>query len=201
MPITDTAIDDQRSFTLIRQGGKMRDKGYAVLFRRYAPHFRKFYLYQGLNAADADDIVQETFANIVQHCDSYQGDSPLAAWLWRIARNCMNDHFRRTNARPAENLDDEGWDALEQESDAMRTFDPPPANETLEDCVQLRFAEFAKKFPERAHAFSLVMEGSDTAHIAAAIQRTPGATREFISQSRKRIEEFLRPCRDYLSAA
>lgn len=200
MPTTDTAIDDQRSFTLIRQGGKMRDQGVTSLYHRYATHFRKFYLYQGLNAADADDIVQETFVNIVRYCDNYQGDSPLAAWLWRIARNCMTDHFRRTKARPAENLDDEGWDALEQESEAMRTFDSPSANDTLEDCVERGFAEFAKNFPERAHALSLWKEGFDTAYIAAAIQRTQGATREYISQCRKRIEEFLRPCREYLSA-
>lgn len=69
MPITDTAIDDQRSFTLIRQGGKMRDQGVTLLYRRYASHFHKFYLYQGLNAADADDIVQETFVNMAMaHC-------------------------------------------------------------------------------------------------------------------------------------
>ena len=201
MPITDSTMDAQRSFTMIRQGGKLRDQGVTSLYRRYAAHFRKFYLYQGLNVADADDIVQEAFVNIVRHCNTYNGDSPLEAWLWRIARNCMNDHFRRTKARPAENLDDDGWDALEQESEAMRTVDAPPAKESLEDCVERGFAEFAKKFSERAHVLSLVMEGFDTAHIAATIQRTPGATREFISQSRKRIEEFLLPCRDYLSAA
>ena len=201
MPITDSTMDAQRSFTMIRQGGKLRDQGVTSLYRRYAAHFRKFYLYQGLSAADADDIVQEAFVNIVRHCNTYNGDSPLEAWLWRIARNCMNDHFRRTKARPAENLDDDGWDALEQESEAMRTVDAPPAKESLEDCVERGFAEFAKKFSERAHVLSLVMEGFDTAHIAATIQRTPGATREFISQSRKRIEEFLLPCRDYLSAA
>lgn len=193
-------MDDQRSFALIRQGGKMRDQGVASLYRKYAAHFRKFYLCQGLNAADADDIVQETFVNIVRHCDGYQGDAPLEAWLWRIARNCMNDHFRRAKARPAENLDDDGWDALEQASEAMRAFDPPPANETLEDCVERGFAKFSKNFPERAHVLSLVMESMDTAHIAAAIQRSPGATREYISQCRKRIEEFLLPCKEYLSA-
>jgi len=115
MPITDATMAAQRSFTMIRQGGKLRDQGVTSLYRRYAAHFRKFYLYQGLSAADADDIVQEAFVNIVRHCNTYNGDSPLEAWLWRIARNCMNDHFRRTKARPAENLDDDGWDALEQE--------------------------------------------------------------------------------------
>lgn len=178
----------------------MRDQGVAALYRKHAAHFRKFFLRQRLNVADAEDVVQEIFVKIVRHCDAYNGESPIEAWLWRIARNCMNDHFRSSNARPAESLTEEEWDTLEGESEAMRTFDPPPANETLEDCVQQGFAEFTKRFPERAHALSLVMEGFDTAHIAAAIQRTPGATREFISQSRKRIEEFLLNCRDYLSA-
>ena len=198
MQETDTTMDAQRSFTLIRQGGKLRDQGVTLLYRKYAAHFRKFFLYQGLNMADAEDIVQETFFNIVRHCNTYNGDSPLEAWLWRVARNCMNDHFRRTKARPTETLDDDGWDKLAQVSEAMRTFDSPPANTTLEECVEMGFAEFAKNFSERAHVLSLVMEGFDTAYIAATIQRTHGATREFISQSRKRIEEFLVPCRDYL---
>lgn len=200
MLATDTNIDDQNSLNLIRQGGNMRDKGVGMLFRKYAAHFRKFYLYQGLNEADAEDTVQDTFINIIRHCDSYKGDSPLEAWLWRIARNCMNDHFRRIKARPMDNLDDEGWDELERDLEAMRVFDPLPVGETLEKCVERGFAEFSRRFSERAHALSLVMEGFDTAYIAATIQRTPGATRQFISQSRKRIEEFLLPCREYLSA-
>jgi RNA polymerase sigma-70 factor, ECF subfamily len=201
MPMTDTTMDDQQSFNLIRQGGKMTDQGVTLLYRRYATHFRKFYIYQGLNAADAEDIVQETFIKIVRHCDTYKADSPLVAWLWTIARNCMNDHFRRTKTRATENLDDEGWIALEQGSEAMRTFDTPLSKGSLEDCVEHGFAEFAKKFSERAHVLSLLMEGFDTKHIAAVIQRNPGATREYISQCRKKIEEFLLPCKEYLSAA
>jgi RNA polymerase sigma-70 factor (ECF subfamily) len=194
-------MDDQQSFNLILQGGKIRDQGVTLLYRRYATHFRKFYIYQGLNAADAEDIVQEAFIKIVRHCDTYNGNSPLVAWLWTIARNCMNDHFRRTKTRATENLDDDGWSALEEASDAMRTFDTPVTTGTLEDCVERGFTEFAKKFSERAHVLSLMMEGFDTNYIASIIQRNHGATREYISQCRKKIEEYLLPCKEYLSAA
>ena len=207
MLTTNSNDDDLNSLNLIRQGGMMRDQGVAELYRKYGKQFRDKFLRQRLNVADAEDIVQETFINIVRHCDKYNG-SPLRAWLWLIANNCMNDHFRRTKARPSLNFDAEGWEMLERkpeaygaEPDAMLKFDPQPGNESLEDCVERGFAEFTKVFGERAHVLSLVMEGFDTAHIAATIQRTPGATREFISQSRKRIEEFLLPCREYLSAA
>jgi RNA polymerase sigma-70 factor, ECF subfamily len=201
MTDNDMKIDEQHGFNLICQGGKLRDQGVTLLFRKYAAHFRKFYLYQGLSAADAEDIVQETFIKIVRKCDTYQADAPLAAWLWTIARNCMNDHFRRVKVRPTDNFDDEGWDALEQQSEHMRVFDNPRESDTLEECVARGFAEFAKKFSERAHVLSLLMEGFDTNHIAAVIQRNPGATREYISQCRKKIEEFLLPCKEYLSAA
>jgi RNA polymerase sigma-70 factor (ECF subfamily) len=201
MSKTETNVDDLQSLNLIRHGGKMRDQGVAELYRKHAAHFRKYFLYQGLNATDAEDIVQETFVKIIRNCESYRGDAPIIAWLWVIARNCMNDHFDYVKRRPTENLDEEGWDNLERESEVLRTLDSLPSGESLEDCVGRGFTEFAKNFSERAHVLSLVMDGFDTAYIAAAIKRTPGATREFISQSRKRIEEFLLPCREYLSAA
>lgn len=197
MPITDTTIDDQRSFNLIRQGGIMRDQGYTLLYRSYAARFRKFYLYHGVNAADAEDIVQNTFVKILRHCDSYKGDAPLVAWLWKIARNCMIDYFRERGKHPEGSLTEEEWDAL---LNAMHTFNPPLTGDTLQDCVGKGFAELARKFSGAAYALSLQMEGYDTTYIAAAIQRSPGATREYLSQCRKKIEEFLQPCREYLSA-
>lgn len=204
MPTTDKNMDDQQSFILIKQGGKMREQGYTLLFRKYNAHLSNFIISQSgfkLSTADAEEIVQETFIKVIRNCESFKGDSPIKTWLFSIAINCMTDHFRRKKSRPSENLDDDGWKALEDESEAMRIFSPPPSGESLEECVGRGFAEFAKKFSERAHVLSLVMEGFDTEHIASTIQRTPGATREFISQSRKRIEEFLLPCREYLSAA
>lgn len=199
MSTTDSNMEDLQSLNLIRQGGKMREMGVAALYRKYAKKFIKRISYKGyLRDDDAADVFQEAIIKAVRHCDSFNGDAPLEAWLWRIAINCMNDHFRRTKTV---NLNEDEWVIVEQENEAMRTFDKLPSSESLEDCVGRGFAVFAKNFSERAHVLSLAMEGFDTAHIAAVIQRTPGATREFISQSRKRIEEFLLPCREYISAA
>lgn len=212
MSTTDSNMEDLQSLNLIRQGGKMREQGVAALYRKYAGDrkkplnkgvINKWVIYRSdfkLNDAEAEEIVQETFIKVVRHCESYQGNSSIKTWMFSIALNCMTDYLRRSNIHLSVNLDDDRWDALEQGFEAMHTFDPPPADETLEDCVGRGFTEFAKRFSERAYVLSLVMEGFDTAHIASTIQRTPGATREFISQSRKRIEEFLRPCREYLSA-
>lgn len=227
MATTDSNMEDLQSLNLIRQGGKLRDQGVTELYRKYAKHLGDFLIAQSglkvghgslnkLNKNEAEEIVQDAFIKVLINCEHFKGDSTFKTWLFSIALNCMNDYFRQIIARPATNLDDDGWDSLSRE----RQSDPRPdlyagvglnpdtqtlgtvqGYETLEDCVKRGFAEFARNFSERAYVLSLVMEGFDTAHIAAAIQRTPGATREFISQSRKRIEEFLLPCKEYLSAA
>jgi RNA polymerase sigma-70 factor (ECF subfamily) len=191
---------DQQSFELIRQGGHKRGEGVSALFVNYEPEFKRFFVYQCGNADDADDLVQETFIKIVRNCESYRGESPLRAWLWQIAWNCLNDYWRRKKNRPTENLDDDGWSALEQNSTALQAIDPPLAGDTLEDCVSRGFREFAKKQPERAYALSLVVEGFDTNYISNFLNRKEGATREYLSQCRKKIEIFLKPCREHLSS-
>lgn len=254
-------MDDQNSFNLILQGGKLRDQGVTELYRKYAKQFRNKFLHQRLNVADADDIVQETFINIVRHCDKYNG-SPLRAWLWLIAINCMKDHFRSVKSRSTTDSDKEaqkikkdaialersaameagasriqdgvkvtelpyadeteekadhisslpmftsidnvgeedesgGLAALEGQFTSLWNYDPDPKNGLFTNCIDQGYAEFAKKFSERWYALSLAYDGYDTAYIAEALQRTPGATREFLSQTRKRIEEFLLPCKEY----
>jgi len=202
MATTDSNQEDMQSLDLIRQGGKMRDQGVSELHDKYAKkilyHVQKWSRWK-ISKAEAEEVVQEIFIKVILGCEGYKGDSTVKWWIFTIAFKSMTGHFR-SKKLPTENLDDEGWKALEHTSEAIRTYDPELASDSLEDCVNKGFAEFAKVFDERAHVLSLVMEGFDTAYIADVIKRSPGATREYISQSRKRIEEFLRPCREYLSA-
>lgn len=190
--------NDQKCFELIRQGGHKRDEGVSALYRNHVARFRRFFIYKCGSATDADDLVQETFVKIVRDCGSYRGESLPQAWLWQIARNCLNDYYRRKKIRLTENLDDDGWTALEQNSPELQVIDPPLAGDTLEDCVSRGFREFAKKQPERAYVLSLVVDGHDTRYVSTFLNRTEGATREYLSQCRKKIEEFLKPCREYL---
>jgi len=50
------------------------------------------------NAADARDLVQDTFAKALAHCREAEPDR-LQAWLMRIARNTCLDQVRRRKAR------------------------------------------------------------------------------------------------------
>ena len=43
----------------------------------------------------ADDLLQETFVRIHRNVDSLKNAERLGSWVFKIARNLVNDHYRR----------------------------------------------------------------------------------------------------------
>ncbi len=53
---------------------------------------------------DAEDLVQDIFVKIHTHIDTLADEERLVPWLYRIARNAVNDYYR--GPRPALDLPD-----------------------------------------------------------------------------------------------
>lgn len=198
--IMNNETADKQSIELIIKGGGKSNEGVARLFRCYAPELRRYFAYHCGNACEADDLVQETFVKVVRHIHTHQQESSIQAWIWTVARNCLTDFYRYKGSHPTSHLDEDGWSALEQTSPDLRVNPTSSAGENIEDCIRLQFATFSKAYPEAAYALNLQMDGQDVRYIANILHRTEGATRQFLSQCRKKIESFLTPCRDYLTA-
>ena len=56
--------------------------------------------------------------------------------------------------------------------------------------------KFAKTYPERSYALDLQQEGCSIKEISSYIDRTPAATKEFLSQCRKKLIPFIKHCLD-----
>lgn len=52
------------------------------------------------DAADADDIWQDTFLKVHRSMDRYQEQGEARGWIFRIAKSCLMDHHRRNSRRP-----------------------------------------------------------------------------------------------------
>lgn len=72
---------------------------------RQGPRLRNFVRRRVRDAADAEDIVQDVFFELV---DSYRLPRPVeevGAWLFRVARNRITDFFRKKRPVPIADLE------------------------------------------------------------------------------------------------
>ncbi|HET7790932.1 MAG TPA: sigma-70 family RNA polymerase sigma factor [Gemmatimonadales bacterium] len=60
------------------------------------------------NAEDAEDVLQETFLEVVKSIAQYRGEGHLWGWIRQIAASKALMKIRREQVRATEELDDEG---------------------------------------------------------------------------------------------
>lgn len=185
---------------LICAGGKAMDAGIKALYQSTAQPMLRFFVYKGVSGDDAKDVLQETFVKIVRNVSSFSGDGAAKAWIWQIARNCLTDHQRKqgslVNHETA--VSDDHWQRLEE-----TISDPNDATcgsaGSVDECVSIGLAKFNRSEPERAMVLMLQMDGFSIDEIGLRIGRTMAATKEYLSQCRKRIQPFISHCTDLLA--
>ena len=86
------------------QQGDLGAAEYVV--QQYTPALYRYAYYQLQDAALAEDLVAEVMARMLQHIDSFVlAATPFEAWLFRIARNLIADHYRAQKRRPQISLE------------------------------------------------------------------------------------------------
>jgi RNA polymerase sigma-70 factor (ECF subfamily) len=91
------AVDTTSPSLLGRAKAGERD-AWTRLVDLYAPLLYEWCRRSGLQADDAADVVQDIFATVARRLVGFHRDRPgdsFRAWLRTIARNKINDHFRR----------------------------------------------------------------------------------------------------------
>ncbi|WP_211242735.1 sigma-70 family RNA polymerase sigma factor [Sinimarinibacterium sp. CAU 1509] len=73
------------------------------LYRRHKDALYRYFL-RHVDAADASELFQDVWRNLVNARARYRPDAPFRAWLFALAHNRLMDHFRRS--RPGAELND-----------------------------------------------------------------------------------------------
>lgn len=145
----------------------------------------------------ATDVVQETFIKVWQRCASFHGDSELLPWIRAILRNGILDWLRRGRREVSLEADQEMSDAtMSALLDGWRAATPTPHDDArraeLDACFRRCWQRFEAASPAHAAVIGWIAEdGLSNDEVAALLNRTPGATREFVSQCRKRARFHL----------
>jgi RNA polymerase sigma-70 factor (ECF subfamily) len=145
----------------------------------------------------ASDLVQETFIKVWQRCATFRGESELLPWIKTILRHGAIARLRRPTREIAmENelgLTDEAALGIATLS-AEHNPTPDQIARQRERAQEFRegWARFQQAHPLHANVLAWVVEdGLSIDDIAQLLDRTPGATREFVSQCRKRARAHL----------
>jgi len=85
-------LADERLFEGLRQGS---ERHFDALYERYFPRIYAFVYLRVRNHADAEELVQETFAAVFRSASAWEGRSAPLAWIYGIARNTVASHLRR----------------------------------------------------------------------------------------------------------
>lgn len=65
------------------------------LYQQYYERVLAYMRFRTGSTDTAEDLVAQVFERAVSHLDDLQSPGAVGAWLFRIARNCAADYFRR----------------------------------------------------------------------------------------------------------
>lgn len=78
----------------------------ALVYDRFFPRVYNYVRYRVGDRQTADDLTAEVFMRVLAKLDRYQpARGPFDAWLFAVARNAVNDHFRSLRWRSWLSLD------------------------------------------------------------------------------------------------
>lgn len=145
----------------------------------------------------ARDVVQDTFIKVWRRCATYQGDAELLTWIEAILRNGVLDWLRRSarevpfDERDVVNTEIAARIAEISEHEVTTPHDDAHRSQHAA-CFQRCWQEFERAAPRHAAVIAwIAQDGLSHEDIGALLDRSPGATREFISQARKRARVHL----------
>ncbi len=88
--------------TQVIQVGKQK-VAFDDLYMQYYTRVLAYLRFRVGSSEVAEDLVSQVFERALTHLADLQSPGAMGAWLFRIARNCASDYFRRQ--RPAASLD------------------------------------------------------------------------------------------------
>jgi RNA polymerase sigma factor (sigma-70 family) len=148
------------------------------------------------NAADADDLVQETFVRAIEHPPA-RTDEPMRPWLVRVAMNLSRDWLRRRRRRDYTGpwlpspvpTDEESLPSFEPEAPSE---DSPAARYDLKESLSFAFLLALEALTPQQRAVLLLRDVFDysTAETAEALDLTEANVKVTLLRARKRMKDY-----------
>jgi RNA polymerase sigma-70 factor (ECF subfamily) len=179
--VTDTETEATLR-ALMRRGLAGDAAAHARLLGALGDRLRAYFARRlGPDAAETEDLVQETLLAIHLKRDTYDTRQPLTPWAYAIGRYKLLDHFRRLGVRRPVPLEDAG---------VLLAAETAEEGATRRDLGVL-LAELPAR--QRALIEDVKLTGYSIEEAARRQGLTPGAAKVAIHRSLQRLARKVRP--------
>ena len=136
----------------------------------------------------ADDLLQEAFLKIHNGIGSLKDDQRLTAWLYRVARNTITDHFRK---HPFEGLNKNTIAERPAEADGN-------SSQELATCLNQMVAQLPEKYRQALfEGIELAeLQGTTQRGVASQLGLSVSGAKSRVQRGREQLKKMLLSCCD-----
>ena len=154
---------------------------YDELAKKFLGHLYK----RGISDADAQDIIQDVFLKIADKPKLIAKADQVFPYVWRIFFNAYNEYLRGKQTLSVEDPIEDG--------NGERVLGTYTNNDLLlETCIGEAMSSLRKRSYDEALVIELsTINGWGLKEVAVFVDKSYGATREYVSQARKKLQELI----------
>lgn len=178
-------VDIQIDPGIVRLAARGDTRAHEIIYRTFGTPVYSICLRFTRIPAQAEDLLQETFMEVIRSIRNYRGDAPLGAWIRRIAVTKSLMYLRSAWHSRGQSLDDE-WD-----ESAAAQAEGPVESSAPDASMDLDAALASLPAISRTVVWLHDVEGFTHKEIADLMGRTESFSKSQLSRAYQRLRPLL----------